>query len=388
METPIIDDSTASSAVTGTETTEVEPVSTDATAASSTATGAESDSPTEGDKHRAEIHKLFDEAEGTEPAEDSPTTKPEEADAGEVSDGAEPKKDEPGKAKETTTADASQDAEFINNFSKRSEWKAIQKLAPGKEKEVLAVARQLFNQEKGLRTQVEKSKPAVEFTERIKRAGVELENTAALIEGWQRGDEQAEKILQDLITDLQTRRGTVLSSPELVAESKELDQQLADGMVDEAFVTKRKAELLKLQKGEAVLKQTEAQLAEAAKKAQHENLGKLFKACDDAVANWKKEGPAKNPDFTPALNKLTVQLGDKYVAEKIQQLGRHLQPAEVVECAQKAYEEVLETVKASMPRRTAIRPVTGGNSSTNSRRAPANEREALMQKFDELEASQ
>lgn len=389
METQL-NDTTASLPVTGTETTEVKTVSTDATAASSTATGAESDSPTEGDKHRAELHKLFDEAEGTKPAEDSPTTKTdEEADDGDVSDGAEPKKDEPGAAKETTTADASQDAEFQNNFSKRAEWKAIQKLAPGKEKEVLAVARQLFNQEKTLRVQVEKAKPAVEFTERIKRAGVELENTAALIEGWQRGDEQAEKILQDLITDLQTRRGTVLSSPKLVAESKELDQQLADGMVDEAYVTKRKAELLELQKGEAVVKQTEAQKAENAKRAQQEKLGKLFKACDEAFANWEKDGPLKNPDYTPELKKLMVTVGDQFVAEKSQQLGRYLNPAEVVECSQKAYEQIIGTMKSALPRRTAIKPVgTGGTSSTNSRRAPANDREALMQKFDQLEASQ
>lgn len=388
METPIIDDSTASSAVTGTETPDDQHVSTDATADSSTATGAESDSPTEGDKERAEIHKRFDEAEGTTPAEDSPTTKTEnEADDGDVSDGAKPKKDEPGKAKETTTADASQDAD--KGFASDARWQKLVKLVPkGSEKEFRAVAREFLTQENKLKAQVEKAKPAIDYVERIKRTGVELENTVALVESWQRGDEQAEKILQDLITDLQTRRGTVLSSPELVAESKELDQQLADGMVDEAYVTKRKAELLKLQKGEAVVKQTEAQKAEDAKRAKQESLGKLFKACDEAFANWEKAGPLKNPDYTPELKKLMVTVGDQLVAEKSQQLGRYLNPAEVVECSQKAYEQIMGTVKSVMPRRTAIKPVTGGHSSTNSRRQPANEREALMQKFDELEASQ
>jgi hypothetical protein len=389
MGIPTTDDTAGSSPATGTETTEVETVSTDAAADSSTASGAESDSPTEGDKNRAEIHKLFDEAEGTTPAEDSPTTTTDEADDGGVSDGAEPEKDETGEAKETTTADASQETDSNKGFASDARWQKLVKLVPkGSEKAFREVAREFLTQETKLKSQIEKSKPAVEFSERIKRTGVELENTVALVESWQRGDEQAEKILQDLITDLQTRRGTVLSSPELVAESKELDQQLADGMVDESYVTKRKAELLKLQKGEAVLKQTEAQKAETAKQAQQEKLGKLFKACDDAVANWEKSGPAKNPDFTPALKKLTVQLGDKFVAEKIQQLGRHLNPGEVVECAQKAYEEVLGTIKASLPRRTAIKPVIGGTSSTNSRREPTNERERWMQKLDELEAGQ
>lgn len=191
-----------------------------------------------------------------------------------------------------------------------------------------------------------------------------------------------------MITDLQTRRGTVLSSPELVAESKELDQQLADGVVDETFYTKRKAELLKLQKGEAVLKQTEAQKAEDAKRAKQESLGKLFKACDEAFASWEKAGPLKNPDYTPEMKKLMVTVGDQLVAEKSQQLGRYLKPAEVVECSQKAYEQVMATVKSALPRRTVIKPLTGGTSSTNSRRAPANDREALLQKIEELEGSQ
>ena len=250
------------------------------------------------------------------------------------------------------------------------------------------MAREFLTQENKLKGQLEKSKPAVEFTERIKRAGVELENTAALIEGWQRGDDSAGKILRELLSDWETRRGDVLSSPELVAEAKELEQQLNDGMVDEAFVTKRKAELLKLQRGEAVVKQTEAQKAEAAKQAQQESLGKLFKACDTAFANWEKAGPLKNPDYTPELKKLMVTVGDQFVAEKSQQLGRYLNPAEVVECSQKAYEQIMGTVKSVMPRRTAIKPITGGHSSTNSRREPTNEREAIMQKFDALEAGQ
>lgn len=388
METPIIDDTTASSPVTGTETPDDKPVSKDATADSSTATGAESDSPTEGDKERAEIHKRIDEAEGTTPAADSPTTKTEnEADDGEVSDDAEPTKDEPSTAKETTTADASQDAD--KGFASDARWQKLVKLVPkGSEKEFRAVAREFLTQENKLKAQIEKAKPAVDYVERIKRTGVELENTVALVEAWQRGDEQAEKILQDLITDLQTRRGTVLSSPELVAESKELEQQLADGLVDEAFYTKRKAELLKLQKGEAVLKQTEAQKAEDAKRAKQESLGKLFKACDEAFASWEKAGPLKNPDYTPEMKKLMVTVGDQLVAEKSAQLGRYLKPAEVVECSQQAYEQVMKTVKSALPRRTVMKPLTGGTSSTNSRRAPANDREALLQKIADLEGSQ
>jgi hypothetical protein len=390
METPLIDDTTASSAVTGPETPEVETVSTDATAESSTAPGAESDSPTEGDKHRAEIHKLFDEAEGTKPAADSPTTRTDGADDGDVSDGAEPKKDEPGAAKETTTADASQEAEFNKGFASDARWQKLVKLVPkGQEKELRAVAREFLTTEHKLKAQVEKARPALEYVDRIKRTGVELENTVALVESWQRGDEQAEKILQDLITDLQTRRGTVLSTPELVAESKELDQQLADGMVDETYVTKRKAELLELQKGKAVLKQTEAQKAEAAKQAEQQKLGKLFQACDAAFANWEKAGPLKNPDYTPELKKLMMSVGDQFVADKANQLGRYLNPAEVVECSQKAYEQVLGAMKSALPKRTVIKAAgTGGNSSTNSRREPTNDRQRWMAKLDELEAGQ
>lgn len=304
METPIIDDTVASSATTGTETTEEPIVSTDATSESSTDTGAESDSPTEGDKERAEIHQKFDELEGTSPAEDSPTTEADEADDGAESKEVAASKDERTATNDKATQDASQDREFSKGFASDARWQKLVKLAPkGSEKEFRAVAREFLTQETTLKAQVEKSKAAVDFTDRIKRSGVELENTAALIEGWQRGDESAEKILQDLITDLQTRRGTVLSSPELIAEAKELDQQLSDGMIDESYATKRKAELLKLQKGDAVIRQTEAQKAEAAKAAQQESIGKLFKACDEAFENWEKAGPSKNPDYTPELKK-------------------------------------------------------------------------------------
>lgn len=389
MGIPPTDDTAGSSPATGTEVPDEKLTSTDATAESSTATGAESDSPTEGDKKRAEIHKLFDEAEGTTPPADSPTTKTDEAEDGEVSDAAAPKKDEPGAAKETTTADASQDAEFNKGFASDARWQKLVKLVPkGSEKEFRAVAREFLTQENKLKAQVEKAKPSVEAVERIKRTGVELENTVALVESWQRGDEQAEKILQELLTDLRTRRGTVLSSPELVAESRELDQQLADGLVEEAYVTKRKAELMELQKGRAVVKQTEAQKANAAKQAQQENLGKLFKACDEAFADWEKNGPARNPDYTPELKKLMITVGDRLVDEKQQQLGRYLNPAEVVECSQKAYDEVMGTMKSALPKRAALKPVTGGSSSTNSRRAPTNEREARMQRIAELEAGQ
>jgi hypothetical protein len=387
METPIIDDTAASSAVTGTETTEEPIVSTDATSDSSTDTGAESDSPTEGDKDRAEILKKFDELEGTSPAADSPTTEADEADDGAESNEVAASQDERTATKDKATQDASQDREFSKGFASDARWQKLVKLAPrGSEKEFRAVAREFLTQETTLKAQVEKSKPAVEFAERIKRSGVELENTAALIEGWQRGDEAAEKILQDLITDLQTRRGTVLSSPELIAESKELEQQLADGMIDESYANKRRAELLKLQKGDAVIRQTEAQKAEAAKAAQQESIGKLFKACDEAFANWEKAGPSKNPDYTPELKKLMVSIGDGFVAEKTQQLGRYLKPAEVVECSQKAYEQVFGAIKSALPKRQAIRSVAGGSSSTNSRREPTNERERIMARFDELES--
>jgi hypothetical protein len=387
MTVKVINDTADSLPATGTEATDDNMASTDATSDSSTDTGAESDSPTEGDKEREKLYQKFDELEGVTPAEDSPTTETEETDDdGALSNVVAASQDERTVTKDKATQDASQDKEISKGFASDARWQKLAKLAPrGSEKEFRAVAREFLTQEATLKAQVEKSKSAMEFTDRIKRSGIELENTAALIEGWQRGDESAEKILQDLITDLQTRRGTVLSSPELIAESKELDQQLSDGMIDESFATKRRAELLKLQKGDAVIRQTEAQKAEAAKAAQQESIGKLFKACDEAFAGWEKAGPLKNPDYTPELKMLMVSIGDGFVAEKTQQLGRYLKPAEVVECSQKAYEQVFGAIKSALPKRQAIRSVNGGSSSTNSRREPTNDRERIMARFDELE---
>ena len=377
-------DTAASLAATGTETTEDNKVSTDAAAESSTASGAESDSPTEGDKGRADILKRFDELEGKKPAADSPPTK-DDAEDGAKSDGHAAEQDEPTAGKDKATPDASQDKEFNENFSKRAEWKAIERLAPGKEKELRAVARQIFTQEKALRSQVERLKPAGEYVERIRRTGVELENTAALIEGWQRGDEQAENILTELITDLQTRRGTVLSSPELVKESKDLDAGLADGSLEESYVTKRKAELLKLQKGEAVLKQTEAE-RQAAQKAQSEQrINQLVQDRTTAIAAWESKA-AKDPDFAEisdlVLAKARVLMDDRQAAAK------SLLPATEMTAV---LDEALAAVKASLtkllPGRKVIKPVRdGGSSSTNSRRQPTNERERIMARFDELEA--
>ena len=386
MTETVINDTADSLPATGAEAPEENIALTDATSDSSTDMGADSDSPTDGDKERAEIHQKFDELEGTSPAEDSPTTEADEADDGAESHKVAASQDERTATKDKATQNASQDREFSKGFASDARWQKLVRLAPrGSEKEFRAVAREFLTQETTLKAQVEKSKAAVDFTDRIKRSGVELENTAALIEGWQRADEGAEKILQDLLTDLQTRRGTVLSSPELIAEAKELEQQLSDGMIDESYATKRKAELLKLQKGDAVIRQTEAQKAEDAKTAQQESIGKLFKACDDAVAAWKNEVPKKNPDFTPELEKLADKFGDRHLGEKLQKLGRYLNPAEVVECAKRGYEEALETVKALLPKRQAIRLVNGGSSSTNSRREPTNERERIMARFDELE---
>ena len=279
----------------------------------------------------------------------------------------------------------------MDKYSSKPGWKALQdlvkKLAPDKWNPVREQLRQFYTQEKVLRAEVEKAKPALDYVARIEKSGVDLNNTVELIEGWQRGDEGAEKILTDLLTDLQTRRGTILSDTNLVTEMRELQTRLDEGDISQEQFTKRKTELLELQQGRAAQKRSVEDRQRGAKAAQQERVNTLVAERTNAISAWEKRAQ-QDPDYAEiqdlVLDKARILMDER------QAKAKDLLPAsEMTAVLDEALTAVKSRLGKLLPQRGAMKPVhNNGNSSLTSRRQPANERERLLQRMEEMESSQ
>lgn len=336
------------------------------------------------------FNKLVEERETGKKAteEPPPPTQDEAADSAAETKTPENDGSEKGEVKAKEDEVSKEDAEFEKRFTERPEWKATQKLvAKGKEKEMRGIMRNLYQKQNTLHNQVDKLKPEAERLDRIrKRVGDEgVENTIRLIESWHDGDEHAEKLLTDLLTDLKARRGTVLSDPDLIQESKELDQQLADGQITPEWAQKRKGELLKLQRSEAQRRQSETRTQEVLKKAEHVNVQQLVSERTNAINQWEAGVSRNDPDY-PKLQNTVIRYAKAAIAEKQGPNDPLLTPAEMVEVMQESYLAAKKDAKGWQAKPQPHTPVTGGTPSGNKRPAPRTPEERFNRMVDELEA--
>lgn len=276
------------------------------------------------------------------------------------------------------------------SFDKRPEWqKVIKAVPPQAAKEVRAALRETFSKLNALEKQAVAAKPAVQTVDRIRAAVGEdgISNTVNLIEGWQRGDEHAERILKELLADIQVRRGSVISSPELKSELQELEQQVSDGLLDEDRAAKRRTELLELEQARAVKKQQAEQQTEAQRRAARQREQGLVAERTKAMNAWET-GVSKSDVDYPKKQKFVIAEARRLVDEKQAKSRSLLSPQEMVEALDAAYKTVNADLGAILPKPKPRKVVTGGTSSMNSRREPQNDRDAFNQAADALESRQ
>jgi hypothetical protein len=381
--------------------------------AQQSAAGAASDSPTEPDATGAEsstdegahdpvaaFNERVDQLEGTKPVEDdnedenegegAAATSPsaEGAETGAESDGLEAGRDEATSGTDKANAEQAEVSQQSKGFSNEPEWQRIMRAVnPTAAKEVRGVLRELFTKRNELVRQVAQAKPAVETFNRIEAAvGKEgVANTVSLIEGFHEGSADAERILKELLTDVQTRRGSVISSPDIKTELEKLEAQLGDGAVDEDYATRRKAELLELEAARAERNRIKTQSESAQRKANEERVNKIIEERAQALNSWEKDVAKRDPDYA-RKQKFVVAEARRLADERQAKSKGLLSPAEMVAVLKEAYESVSADLGQLLPRPKARKVITGGASSLNSRREPQNEVERFNQRVDELES--
>lgn len=266
-------------------------------------------------------------------------------------------------------------------YTERAEWQSAMKLVPAeKQKEMRAILRPLLEREQKLTTALKGYKPAVVISERMRKAvGDEgVENAVALVELWHSGDERAEGMLTELLTDLQTRRGARLGSPDLVKKAEALKQKLDGGLIEQADYDEHLGTLKELERTRAQGKQTAAKSQEAEQAAAAVREEQLVNERTEAINAWERKVAGKDLDY-PRLQIGVINRAKVLTMEKMEELGhkRALTAGEMVKIMEQAYTAETAYVKGLQPRRKAITPVMGRDSSANSQRKPMTDMEKL-----------
>lgn len=384
----------------GVETSEVSPASQEATPDNS------SPEPKTG---KDEILEIVNET--IKPAE--PEAKPEtEA----------PKQDEP----EAEEKDEAKDSEVLSQESsasvkipneKRPEWQKLvsigDKLGKAAGKEVREVLRDIYRKEAKYVEQIEKSKPAMEVFQEIHKSvgGNEVgianirqlirdtmdnpEATIAplgmlLMDGVSRSskipDAKQIEAVEKILNTMKERAGMVFTNPDRLKESRELDEQLRQGLVEPDAVEKRKAELLKLERAEAIEKQSgrESERIASERKAigeqeQNRTQQRQVEEINKVESNWVETKTKSDPDFA-AVQNLFSMFVERNSLEFWNKNKRLPSSAEV---APEILEKSLKMAKAEAlkfrPKPEAKKPVTNGShgSSAQHRQQPKNSREEI-----------
>lgn len=323
------------------------------------------DSPPSGAEPESNFAKALNGLQAEdEPADDSP---PSQA-AQPAGDGApKAKTDEPanGAPKPPTAPDLSH--EYEKAFNERAEWKGLLALSKDPEK-AKPLLRQVLQRETALAGQIKQLQPVAELGQRLRAATKDdtaTANAVALVEAWFAGKPEALGMLKELQGDLETRLGQRLTSPDLVAKAAKIDEALEAMHLLPEEAAERKAELLEIEKARAGQRQAENERKQTESQKQSEAVEKLIEARTVALNQWEELGPLRNPDYAnrPEMQQRVIADAQVKITEREAKLGRMLNPAEMVECAQAAYDDVLKFLTGFLPKPQAQRLPPGGGSS-------------------------
>lgn len=374
MDTEEIDAAPDSSPATGAQT-EVSPNSPDVAHAESSNAGEKSKPATEIEQ----LDSLLEKEAGEAQAEESPTTEDAEASAEEA-----PNTDEPGGTEAQAQADDlshEQQQEQLTEkaFAARPEWQeAIKLVPPDKQKVMRQILRTVLGRESKAVAELQRVKPDVETVTKLRTTLGEdaVSNGFALMELWHRGDPKAKEILTELLTDLDTRTGARLSSPDLVKRAAAIQEREDAGLLDATEAEEERKLLLELERTRAGLNQTKEAQTKAAKAEAEQRNEVLVQNTARAIDAWEKTTAGSDPDYAK-IQKGVINRAKLLVQDKLNQVNRSLQPGEMVDLLKQAYTEEKAYIRSLLPARRKITPLRGNGSSTNSRPKPKTAEEQL-----------
>lgn len=255
---------------------------------------------------------------------------------------AAPKQDEPEaevKAEEKDPNALSQEQAIKVPNEQRPEWQKLvgigDKLGKQAGKEVRETLREIYRKEARYVDQIEKSKPAVEVYQEIHQSvggnptgisnirqlikdctdnhdatiaplGMLLEDSVNRSTKAPSADAIAK--VEKILSTMKERAGLVITNPDRLRESSELDQQVRDNLITPEQAAKRKSELLALEKADAIARQsgresekTQSQLqAERDRQQRTQNEAQTQRAVTEinqAEASWSESKSKSDPDF-------------------------------------------------------------------------------------------
>lgn len=272
-------------------------------AANPDATAAESSTPTGADKPKS-LSEALDKVpleepqeggEAEKPAEDeqpeaSPT--PENAEAGEeAANGAAGSKD--GQPK----ADATSDGSLNVPFEKTPEWQAMAKLVPKEAHPAMVKAmRPVFEKSARLQHQLKQEQPLANVAREFRHyAGDEagFQTMRNIVRAYATDPAASVPVLENMLADARQRAGLEVTSPDLKARLAEIDQQVADGLLDETVAAKWKADISGTEQVRAKTKQVQEQQAQ---QRQAEARGQI-RSAENALNAWEENIRERDPDF-------------------------------------------------------------------------------------------
>lgn len=348
--------------------------------------GDQTKSPTESEQ----LEELLAKENGEEAAEDSPSTeKAAEANAEEATETDEPVAEE---AEATERNDLSQEQQEQQSdqaekaFTARPEWQAALKLVPkDKQTEMRKLLRPLLERETHLAGELKRVKPDLDAVKELRTSLGEdgVSNGFALMKLWHRGDPKAKEILTELLTDLETRTGARLSSPDLIKRQAKLKQDVESGLVDADEAQEQEAILLELERTRAGLNHSKSEREAAVKAEAEQKFDQMVKNHTQAINNWEAQVAKSDPDYlfrkdkdTPTLQENTLNQAIREINDLAAQQGdKPVTLEQKLEICKRAYAAQKKFVtQRNRPVRT---PIRDQGSSGTSRPKPQTDMEIL-----------
>ncbi len=317
---------------------------------------------------------------GAEPkAESSPT--PAETDDEQANvEGAADNQDE------RSTAETEADGSLNVPFSKRAAWTGLMSLVPpDKRSEVIKTIRPVFEQAKRLDAQVRELTPKAAMVDEFRQhAGDEqgFNTMRQIIRAYATDPAASVPILEQMLVDAKQRGGLVVTSPDLQARLTEIDQQVADGVLDETVAAKWKADLTGVEKDRVAGKTAQAKL-QSQEQARTQSASRQAQAARvEALNKWEENIRSRDPSFGDVTDINDPEHG-KSVADQVLmaiRLKASDHPNATTEDLIKEADRVHKLAKSRLagPPRTQ-RVVTSAGSSVTATRKPMSVMDAMDQ---------
>jgi len=317
---------------------------------------------------------------GAEPKAESSPTHAETSDEQANAEGAADNQDE------RSTAEAKADGSLNVPFAKRAEWTGLMSLVPpDKRGEVIKTIRPVFEQAQRLDAQVRELTPKAAMVDEFRQhAGDEqgFNTMRQIIRAYATDPAASVPILEQTRVHAKQRAGLVVTSPDLQARLTEIDQQVADGVLDETVAAKWKADLTGVEKDRVAGKTALAKL-QSQEQARTQSASRQAQAARvEALNKWEENIRSRDPSFGDVTDINDPEHG-KSVADQVLmaiRLKAADHPNATTEDLIKEADRVHKLAKSRLagPPRTQ-RVVTSAGSSVTATREPMSVMDAMHQ---------